>query len=75
MRLRFLTICLTLTALLFGIAACEKKGPAEQLGEKIDNAAETAGEKIDSAAEKASDKVESAKDAVKDKAEEVQDKN
>lgn len=64
MRLRFLTTCMILTAVLFGVAACEKKGPAEKLGEKIDNATETA-----------ADKLESAKDAVKDKAEDVQDKN
>jgi predicted small lipoprotein YifL len=75
MKLRFLTTCLLLTAVLLGIAACEKKGPAEKLGEKIDNAAESTSDKIDSVAEDAADKLESAKDAVKDKAEEAHDKN
>ena len=38
-------------ALLFvfslGLAGCKKEGPAERLGEKVDNAAEKAGEKLD----------------------------
>ena len=75
MRLRFLSTCLVLTAILLGVAACEKKGPAEKLGEKIDKFGESVGEKVDSSAEAGADKLESAKDAVKDKAEEVRDKN
>ena len=48
------------TALAFvsalGLAACEEEGPAEQLGESIDNSVEELGE----AAEDAGDEVEDA---------------
>jgi predicted small lipoprotein YifL len=39
--------------LVFSLAACEKKGPLEKAGEKVDKAIEKAGEKV----EKAGDKV------------------
>lgn len=51
------------------LSACEKKGPAEELGERIDNAAENAGEKIESASEVAKEKVEEASEAVEEKLE------
>jgi predicted small lipoprotein YifL len=38
-----------------GLAACEKKGPAERAGESIDNAAKKTGEKIEEAGEKIKD--------------------
>ena len=56
-----------LTLMVVGLAACEKKGPAEKAGEKIDNAAEKAGEKIDNAANKAGEKLNEAGDKIKDK--------
>ena len=62
-----LGILAVLTVMIVGLAACEKKGPAEAAGEKIDNAAEKAGEKIDHAAEKAADKLNEASDKIKDK--------
>ena len=62
-----LGILAVLTVMVVGLAACEKKGPAEAAGEKIDNAAEKAGEKIDHAAEKAADKLNEASDKIKDK--------
>lgn len=34
---------------LFALASCEKKGPAEKAGEKIDKAVEDAGDKIEDA--------------------------
>jgi len=40
---------LTVSTLAFGLAACEKEGPAERAGKQIDNATETAGEKIQEA--------------------------
>jgi hypothetical protein len=45
-----------------GLSACEREGPAERAGKKIDSAAERAGEKIESAGEKVQD---AAKDARK----------
>ena len=56
-----------LTLMVVGLAACEKKGPAEKAGEKIDNAAEKAGEKIDNAANKAGEKLNETGDKIKDK--------
>ena len=38
-----------------GLAACEKKGPAERAGESIDNAAKKVGDKIENAGEKIKD--------------------
>lgn len=35
------------------LASCEKKGPAEKAGEKIDKAAEKVGEAVDKAVDKA----------------------
>lgn len=53
--------------MVVGLAACEKKGPAETAGEKLDNAVEKAGNKLDNAAEKAGDKMEAAGDKIEDK--------
>tara|TARA_R110001599_G_scaffold64023_3_gene178598 strand:- start:173788 stop:174045 length:258 start_codon:yes stop_codon:yes gene_type:complete len=41
--------------LVLGLAACEKKGPAEQAGEKIDNAMDSAGSSMSKAAEDVKD--------------------
>lgn len=62
-----LGILAVLTVMVVSLAACEKKGPAEAAGEKIDNAAEKAGEKIDHAADKAGEKLNEAGDKIKDK--------
>jgi len=44
----------------FGLASCEKEGPAEKAGKKVDNAMEKVGDQL----EKAGDKVEQATDKV-----------
>jgi len=36
-------------AAILGLVSCEKKGPAEKAGEKLDDAAEKAGDKIEDA--------------------------
>jgi hypothetical protein len=46
-----------------GIVACEKKGPAERVGEKLDDAAKD----VKDGVEKAGDKIEDAAEDVKDK--------
>lgn len=57
-------LSLLLIVLLVGaFAACEKEGPAEKAGAKIDEAVEEAG-----------DKMEEAGDAIEDKTEEMQEK-
>jgi len=53
--------------LVVGLAACDKPGPAESAGKKIDQTTEKAGKKIDDAAEKAGDKIEDAADKVGEK--------
>ena len=43
--------------LVVGLGACNKPGPAETAGKKIDQGIDTAGKKIDEAADKVSDKL------------------
>jgi hypothetical protein len=40
-----------------GLAACDRDGPAERAGEKMDNAAKNVGEKMENAGEKIKDGV------------------
>jgi hyperosmotically inducible protein len=56
-------------AAVLTLAACEQKGPAEKIGEKIDNATEQAGE----AMENAKAKMKDAADKVEDQASEAMD--
>ena len=43
------TILITIAFIFVGFGACEKQGPAEQAGEKLDNAVEEAGESMEEA--------------------------
>lgn len=45
------------TLLIVGLSACNKPGPAETAGKKIDQGIDTAGKKIDDTADKVSDKL------------------
>lgn len=54
--------------LTIGISACNREGPAERAGAKIDNAGEKAGDKMERAADKAGDKMERAGDKMQDAA-------
>jgi hyperosmotically inducible protein len=40
---------------MLGLSGCDKDGPAEQAGEKVDQAAEKAGEKMEEAKESLSE--------------------
>ncbi|QJR13437.1 hypothetical protein [Usitatibacter palustris] len=42
-------------ALAFSLAACQKEGPMERAGKKIDNAAEKVGDKVEQAGDKVKD--------------------
>lgn len=55
-RIVLLTVCSLM--LVFSLASCEKKGPAEKAGEKIDKAVEKAGEKVEKAGDKIKEKTE-----------------
>jgi hypothetical protein len=48
------------------LAACDNDGPAEEMGEKIDNTVEDAGDAIDDAADDAGDAIEDSADEVED---------
>ena len=52
---RFLVMFLLAAAVGFGLAACEKKGPAERAGEQIDKAVEKAAEKAEETGKKVGD--------------------
>lgn len=45
------------TLLVAGLAACDKPGPAESAGKKLDQVADEVGKKISSATDKAADKL------------------
>lgn len=64
MNFNKLSIAALATFIIVGLTACEKKGPAEQAGENIDNAAENLGDKIEDATDNAGDKLETAGDKV-----------
>lgn len=51
-----------------GLAACDKKGPAETAGESIDQAAEKAGDKMGEAVNKLDEQSEKAGEAIDDAA-------
>jgi hypothetical protein len=56
-----LAAVIALTFAVAGLSACEREGPAERAGEKMDEAAEKAGEKIENAGDKVEDAVKDAK--------------
>lgn len=56
--LRKTALAALLLAAPLALTACDKQGPAERAGEKIDDAAEKAGEKLEDAREKAGDTVD-----------------
>lgn len=58
-------ILLAMLGTTVGLTACDKKGPAEQAGEKVDQATENAGEAVNKAVDKAGDALEKAGDAAK----------
>jgi hypothetical protein len=58
------TIGVCAAILMLGLSACEKKGPAEKAGEKVDQAVES----VKETGEKAADKVEEAGDKVQEAA-------
>jgi hypothetical protein len=55
---RILAAMTMTSAVIFGTAGCKEKGPAEELGEKIDEAADDAGDALEDAADKVEDAVD-----------------
>jgi hypothetical protein len=70
--IRNLSLAALAAILAIGVAACEKKGPVEQVGEEVDEAVDTiknGGE--ESTANKVDDAVDEARQGVENAAEEV----
>jgi ABC-type transporter MlaC component len=70
--MRKMTLAALVAALALGAAACEKKGPVEQVGEEVDEAVDTmknGGE--ESTATKVDDAVDEAREGAENAAEEV----
>lgn len=73
---------LIVSALVFGLSACEKKaaetegkGPAERAGQQIDQAATKAGEQLNKFAEEAGKGLQTAGKKIQNAADEAQKKN
>ena len=67
-----ITMAAFVAALTLGVAACDNKGPAEQVGEEVDEAVDTikhGGE--ESTSSKVDDAVDDVREGAKDAAEEV----
>lgn len=74
MNLKPVMLAALACTMTLGIAACEKKGPLEQVGEEIDEAVDTAkrgGE--ESTANKLDDAVDDVREGVNDAADELKD--
>jgi hypothetical protein len=52
---------IVLSIAVAGLSACEREGPAERAGERIDRAADKAADKIERAGDKVKDAAEDAK--------------
>jgi len=59
--------------LVFSFAACEKEGPAEKAGEKVDESAEKTKEKMEEAGEKMEEKAEKAGNKMEEAGQDVQE--
>ncbi len=68
MNSRTIIASLAVGLFVIGISACDRDGPAERAGAKIDNAGEKAGNKMENAADKMGNKMENAGDKIQDKA-------
>lgn len=53
-------------ACVVAMSGCQKEGPAETAGKKIDSAVESAAASVDEATAKAGEKIEQAGDSIKD---------
>ncbi len=66
MRISRSTALFSIIFLLLTLAGCEKEGPAEQAGEKIDEAVDTMQEKAADTSDKAKKQLEEAGDKVEE---------
>jgi len=59
-------VVMSAVALLLSLSGCEREGPAEKVGENIDETAETIQEGVEATGDKAMDKLEQAGDEVEE---------
>lgn len=70
--IRKMTLAALAATLAIGVAACEKKGPVEQVGEEVDEAVDTIkNDGEESTATKVDDAVDEAREGAENAAEEV----
>jgi hypothetical protein len=61
-RGNWVTVVLSLSILVFGLSACEKKeGPAERAGKEVDKTVEKAGQQLEKAGQSIQDAAKDAK--------------
>lgn len=60
-------LVLFFSVLLLGTFGCEKEGPAERAGAKLDDAVEDSKDSVEDAVEEAGDRIEEAGDAIENK--------
>jgi hyperosmotically inducible protein len=66
-------IAIACLSLVFGLAACQEKGPAEQAGKKVDQAVVNVEQKYDVATTKAEQKTEAVKESLDKNADKAQE--
>jgi len=64
-----LLLTITGLAIVMGLAGCQKEGPAETAGKKLDRSIENAEKKIEKTTEQAEKKLDDAKKSISDKSE------
>lgn len=58
-------------AALLGLSGCEREGPAERVGQKVDDAVEEARDTLDDASDEVEDAAEQAQDTASDASDEI----
>jgi len=66
-------LIMVIAVAFLALAACEKQGPMEKAGEKIDDAVENVKDKTEDVVDDAADKVEEAGDKIEKAADKVDD--
>ena len=67
-------LAVTLCALVLAVAACERKGPVEKAGEKVDHTIDTIKNGGETTADKVQDEVDKARDKAADATDKVEGK-
>lgn len=68
-----LTFAALAATFALGLAACDNKGPVEQVGEEVDEAVDTVKNGEESTANKVDDAIDEAREGAQDAAEEVKE--